>query len=237
MHTKVKPSKIRILKKQFIIIYFTKHFISTVGVWWLPCKTSSFLQFLFRGALSLMKFPARSSRRRWNDAARLVSVSKISSANIVLFHGLSKLSVLVRYLRFDVEKILVSFFGLLNWIWVEYKLAIQSVFDGDFVVTPRMRLKCVVSDTHQSFFGTRLFFSRRIFLYQIVEEYHITNDLAIHRGMESMLIRHLDCYVNGIFMTSGNGSFANAAAAYLAFPSSSDGWWNYHLHTDWFIRI
>ena len=103
--------------------------------------------------------------------------------------------------------------GSLNFLCAfdisEYKMAIQRVFDGDFLVTPRARLKCVVSDMHRSF----------------TEDYHVLNDLTIHRGMDSQLVRHLDCFVNGTFLTSvtGDGLIVATPTGSTAYSASCGG--------------
>ncbi len=70
----------------------------------------------------------------------------------------------------SVPPILSFSLGTLNFLCAhelaDYESAIASTFAGGFLITPRMRLMCSVTDRHQSF----------------MEEYHITNDVAIHRG-------------------------------------------------------
>jgi NAD kinase len=113
----------------------------------------------------------------------------------------------------SVPPILSFSLGTLNFLCAhelaDYESAISTVFAGDFIITPRMRLKCSVTDRHQSF----------------VEEYHITNDVAIHRGQDSMLIRDLDICVNGTLLTSviGDGIIVATPTGSTAYSASCGG--------------
>ncbi len=113
----------------------------------------------------------------------------------------------------SVPPILSFSMGSLNFLcsyeMAEFEAAISHVFSGDFLITPRMRLMCEVSDTLRSF----------------VEEFHITNDVAIHRGQDSMLIRHLDVFVNETLLTSvtGDGIIVATPTGSTAYSASCGG--------------
>jgi NAD kinase len=113
----------------------------------------------------------------------------------------------------SVPPILSFSMGSLNFLcsyeMSEFASAISHVFAGDFLITPRMRLMCEVSDKLRSF----------------VEEFHITNDVAIHRGQDSMLIRHLDVFVNDTILTSvtGDGIIVATPTGSTAYSASCGG--------------